>query len=206
MLNTHSAAFTTFNVANLNDYNKWLYIVNMFIGCTPSSSTGQIKLVMFISAIYYLIRKLPFFKKLKNLQRRFSNAMITNSLVLTIFGVCVCVLGTLAFYFYYAGITYHNSHYVDKKLLDAIFFSVSVYSLCGMNIGDYVIQNHWGNVIIFIIVLISQMALVFSIFIAYKYAQDKQDYKKRGSKYIIKHIKQIEVVNLKVKEIKIVKR
>ena len=206
MLNTHSAAFITFNVANLNDYNKWLYIVNMFIGCTPSSSTGQIKLVMFISAIYYLIRKLPFFKKLKNLQRRFSNAMITNSLVLTIFGVCVCVLGTLAFYFYYAGITYHNSHYVDKKLLDAIFFSVSVYSLCGMNIGDYVIQNHWGNVIIFIIVLISQMALVFSIFIAYKYAQDKEDYKKRGSKYVIKHIKQIEIVNLKIKQIKIVKR
>ena len=206
MLNTHSAAFITFNVANLNDYNKWLYIVNMFIGCTPSSSTGQIKLVMFISAIYYLIRKLPFFKKLKRIQRRFSDAMITNSLVLTIFGVCVSVLGTLAFYFYYAGTIYHNSHYVDKKLLDAIFFSVSVYSLCGMNIGDYVIQNHWGNVIIFIIVLISQMALVFSIFIAYKYAQDKEDYKKRSFKYIIKHIKQIDVVNLKVKEIKVVKR
>ena len=178
----------------------------MFIGCTPSSSTGQIKLVMFISAIYYLIKKLPFFKRLKNLQKRFSDAMISNSLILTIFGVGMCVLGTLAFYFYYAGTIYHNSHYVDKKLLDAIFFSVSVYSLCGMNIGDYVIQNHWGNVIIFIIVLISQMALVFSIFIAYKYAQDKQDYKQRSAKYIIKHIKQIDIVNLKVKQIKIVQR
>ena len=206
MLNTHSAAFTTFNVANLNDYNKWLYIVNMFIGCTPSSSTGQIKLVMFISAIYYLIRKLPFFKRLKNLQRRFSDAMISNSLILTIFGVGVCALATIAFYFYYAGTIYHNSHYVDKKLLDAIFFSVSVYSLCGMNIGDYVIQNHWGNVIIFIIVLISQMALVFSIYIAYKYAQDKQDYKQRSAKYIIKHIKQIDIVNTKIRAIKIVQR
>lgn len=206
MLNTHSAAFITFNVANLNDYNKWLYIVNMFIGCTPSSSTGQIKLVMLVSAVYYLIRKLPFFKKLKSIQKRFSDAMITNSLVLTIFGVAMSVLGTLAFYFYYAGTVYHNAHYVDKKLLDAIFFSVSVYSLCGMNIGDYVIQNHWGNVIIFIIVLISQMALVFSIFIAYKYAQDKQDYKQRTAKYIIKHIKQIDIVNLNVKAIKIVKR
>ena len=165
MLNTHSAGYSSFNLEYLSNGNKWVYIINMFIGCSPSSSAGEIKLVLLISTVYFIAKRLKIFNNFLRLKGSITKAMIFNSLMILILGLVISIVGTICFYFFYIGPNYTGPKHVFNKIIDSIFLGVSVYSMCGLTPGDIWDQNFWGELTTLIVILTSQMVLVFSIFI-----------------------------------------
>ncbi|MBR4486586.1 hypothetical protein IKS57_04500 [bacterium] len=141
MLNTHSAGYSSFNLEYLSNGNKWVYIINMFIGCSPSSSAGEIKLVLLISTVYFIAKRLKIFNNFLRLKGSITKAMIFNSLMILILGLVISIVGTICFYFFYIGPNYTGPKHVFNKIIDSIFLGVSVYSMCGLTPGDIWDQN-----------------------------------------------------------------
>ncbi|MBO6042081.1 hypothetical protein J6P52_02795 [bacterium] len=137
----------------------------MFIGCCPSSSAGEIKLVMLISTIYFITKRLKIFNYFLKLKGSITKAMIFNSIMILILGLIISIIATICFFFFYIGPNYTGYNHLYNKSIDTIFLGVSVYSMCGLTPGDIWDQNFWGELTTLIVILASQMVLVFSIFI-----------------------------------------
>lgn len=165
MLNTHSAGYSSFNLEYLSYGNKWVYIISMFIGCCPSSSAGEIKLVMLISTFYFITKRLKIFNYFLKLKGSITKAMIFNSIMILILGLIISIIATICFFFFYIGPNYTGYNHLYNKSIDTIFLGVSVYSMCGLTPGNIWDQNFWGELTTLIVILASQMVLVFSIFI-----------------------------------------
>lgn len=176
MLNTHSAAFTSINLQNLSTGNKWVYIINMFIGCSPSATTGQIKLIILISTFYFLVKKVKFIKKSTDFKTSITKAMVWNSLMVVVFGLGISIGGTIIFYLCYYNVDGSND---PSRILDSIFLGVSIYSLCGMSYSMDFTTSYYGEIAVVIMVLMSQSMILFSIFVVRNNTYSDQDIKTR---------------------------
>ncbi len=193
ILNTHSAGYSSINLENLSYENKWNYIVSMFIGCCPSSSAGEIKLVMLISTIYFIVNKMHLFSKMKNIKSSITKAMVWNSLMILLLGVAISVAATFCFYFFYNGPVYEGHNWLFNQTIDSIFLGVSTYSMCGLVPGNIFNQNFFGELTTLIVILSAQMVLVFSIFIVQKHSYSSDELRIKRLKEDRLHAQEIKL-------------
>lgn len=179
MLNTHSAGYETINIQNLTEANKWVYIVSMFLSCSPSTTTGQIKLVVMVSGFYLIVKKINRGNKFENLKNSITTPMIWNSFIVSLIGIVICIVGTVAFYFCFNGSFYDVNGYPLDHFTDSVFLSVSVYSMVGLIPGSIIDQNFDGYLAMLLIIMASQSTIVLSIFVIQRYSYVSKSLRKK---------------------------
>lgn len=144
---SRSTGFSVVDLANFTFESKFILIILMFIGGSPTSTSGGVKIVTIAILISTIISTLKgknetimFWKQIPN------NAIRRAFTIFTLFALIVIIACTV---FY---------HYNQINLLNIIFEAVSAISNTGLTITDYSTINIIGENILLLLMFIGRVS------------------------------------------------
>lgn len=176
-MSTRSAGFSTISMANISEGTKWIFIILMFIGTSPSSTGGGLRTttiaILYKSSFSFLkgMDKSSLFK------RNIPQNNVLKAFVVTFFGVVTLILFSIITYLF-ASIKDANGQNLFTEmqtkenvyltLTDFIFESSSSFGTCGLSSGIMTSQyvKWWTRIPLIILMFIGQLGMsqTFEIF------------------------------------------
>lgn len=179
-MSTRSAGFSTVNMANFSEATRWIFIILMYIGTSPSSTGGGIRtttlFVAFKSMAYWLRGiEIPLIRK-----RAIPQKIVINSFIIITFAfVLIMTLGIILFLI--DSIQTNNSNVLSNNwsFLDFLFECSSAFGTTGLSMGLTMSAefNWWSYILLIILMFIGQMGITSFLSIFAKRIPDQTYFK-----------------------------
>lgn len=144
---SRSTGFSVVDLANFSFESKFILIILMFIGGSPTSTSGGVKIVTIAILLSTIISTLKGKEETIMFWRKVPNSAIRRAItIFTLFAFILIVTCTI---FY---------HYNQINLLNIIFESVSAISNTGLTITDYSTINIIGENILLLLMFIGRVS------------------------------------------------
>lgn len=144
---SRSTGFSVVDLPNFTFESKFILIILMFIGGSPTSTSGGVKIVTIAILLSTIISTLKGKEETIMFWKKIPNSAIRRAI--TIFTLFVFILIVTCTIFY---------HYNQINLLNIIFESVSAISNTGLTITDYSTINIIGENILLLLMFIGRVS------------------------------------------------
>lgn len=176
-MSTRSAGFSTISMTNISEGTKWIFIILMFIGTSPSSTGGGLRITTIAILYKSSFSFLKGMDKSSLLKRNIPQNNVLKAFVVTFFGVATLITFSIVTYLL-ATIKDSNGNNLFTEmqtkenvyltLTDFIFESASSFGTCGLSAGIMTSQyvKWWTRIPIMILMFIGQLGMsqTFEIF------------------------------------------
>ncbi len=148
-MSTRSAGFDSYNLNQDSESNKILYTILMYIGSSPSSTGGGIRITTFIIVMYALFVKIKGQEKVSIFKKQINPATVSDSFLVFLFAILLILISTFVVHFTFTGSYKSNlNSYVND------FFVVSsAFGTCGLSLGSLTNDLGWGGLLFLIITM-----------------------------------------------------
>lgn len=147
-----TAGFSTVNIANCNLVTKLLFIVLMFIGGAPGSTSGGIRIVVFAILILTTSATLRNKRDIIVFNKRINHSYIRKSVTIVVLSLVLIFVSIIAF-------MYLN----NIGSLNIIFHCFSTFSAVGLGLVNASILNAYGKIITIILMFIGRVGPIAAI-------------------------------------------
>ena len=145
---TRSAGFDSYNLNTNSQSSKILYTILMYIGSSPSSTGGGIRITTFIIVLCSLFIKLGGRDKIVMFKKQISQSTISDSFLVMTFAIILIIITSFVVHFTYYGPNKELNNYIND------FFVVSsAFGTCGLSLGNLLNYLHWGGILFLIITM-----------------------------------------------------
>lgn len=162
-LSTRSAGFATVNMSNFSEISRWIFILLMFIGTSPSSTGGGIRVTTLAVAsktLYYWTKgvKTPVIQK-----KKIPTNTISNSFIVIVFATALIFIFAAILYFINSipinGLTPIEMN--NWTYSDFIFECSSAFGTTGLSMGITMSTDFqwWSYIFIIILMFIGQLGI-----------------------------------------------
>lgn len=162
-MSTRSAGFSTVNMSNFSEATRWIFIILMYIGTSPSSTGGGIRtttlFVAFKSMVYWLRGiEIPLIQK-----RAIPKKIVINSFIIIIFAfVLIMSLGIILFLI--DSIQKNNTISTlnsNWTFIDFFFECSSAFGTTGLSVGLTMSGEFewWSYMLLIVLMFIGQMGI-----------------------------------------------
>lgn len=146
-VNTRTAGFASVNLSAENELTKVITIMLMFIGGSPGSTAGGIKITTFIVIVATISSTIRGREDVACLSHRFDKKIVYKAITIMFLGLAIIFIDTiLLVYFNRTGST-----------LDALFESTSAFATVGLSTGVTSHLNLFSKIIIIITMFIGRV-------------------------------------------------
>lgn len=147
-----TAGFSTVNIANCNLVTKLLFIVLMFIGGAPGSTSGGIRIVVFVILILTTSATLRNKRDIIVFNKKINNSYIRKSVTIVVLSLVLIFVSIIAFM------------YLDNiGPLNIIFHCFSTFSAVGFGLVNASVLNAYGKIITIILMFIGRVGPISAI-------------------------------------------
>ncbi len=146
-VNTRTAGFASVNIGAENDMTKMLTIGLMFIGGSPGSTAGGIKVTTFIVIVSTVISTIKGREEVVLLGHRFVTKTVYKALTVVSMGIVIVVVDLLLLS-YFGGLV---------GTLDIMFESVSAFGTVGLSAGLTSSLNPIGKIIVIVTMFLGRV-------------------------------------------------
>lgn len=147
-----TAGFSTVNIANCNLVTKLLFIVLMFIGGAPGSTSGGIRIVVFVILILTTSATLRNKRDIIVFNKKINNSYIRKSVTIVVLSLVLIFVSIIAFM------------YLDNiGPLNIIFHCFSTFSAVGFGLVNASVLNTYGKIITIILMFIGRVGPISAI-------------------------------------------
>lgn len=157
---TRNAGFSTRNITDFSQSTRFIFIIMMFIGSAPSSTTGGIRTTTFAIIILTIWTYIRNRKHVFAFKREISYHVVRQALVIFSFSIIILVLFTL---FSTTTLSYSNNLAINDgyefNFLDLFFELTSAFGTTGLSTGitPYL---HWSvKFLIIVMMFIGQLGI-----------------------------------------------
>lgn len=145
---TRSAGFDSYNLDMNSEASKILYSILMYIGSSPSSTGGGIRITTFVIVIYSLIIRMGGREKISIFKKTISQSTINDSFLICLFAILIIMVTTFVVHFTFNGTSSSLNSFVND------FFVVSsAFGTCGLSVGALTNELDWGGLLFLIITM-----------------------------------------------------
>ena len=157
---TRSAGFDSYNLNTDSQNSKILYSILMFIGSSPSSTGGGIRITTFMVVLYSLFVKMKGNEKISFFKKQLGDSTLWDSFLIFLFGILLIIITSFVVHFTYTG-KYDNSL---NDYINDIFVVSSAFGTCGLGLGTLTNDLAWGGLLFLIITMfIGQLGISTAI-------------------------------------------
>ena len=147
-----TAGFSTVNIANCNLVTKLLFIVLMFIGGAPGSTSGGIRIVVFVILILTTSATLRNKRDIIVFNKKINNSYIRKSVTIVVLSLVLIFVSIIAFM------------YLDNiGPLNIVFHCFSTFSAVGFGLVNASVLNAYGKIITIILMFIGRVGPISAI-------------------------------------------
>ncbi len=143
---TRSTGFSVINVSNLCVENKIMLIILMFVGGSPTSTSGGVKIVSIAILLSTIIATLKGKQETVMFWRKIPNSLVRKAF--TIFMIFVFILFITSIIF---------NHFDNIGMLNIVFESVSAITNTGLTITDYSTIKLSSEIILMLLMYIGRV-------------------------------------------------
>lgn len=156
-LSTRSAGYATFSNTLLNPSTKWLYIVLMFIGGSPSSTAGGIRTTTLALIVLTIWSRLRGYATVNVFKRQIRQVDYVNSFIVFIVSIALLLIGFLV-------ITASNWRVVSLDnqadfFTNTIFVCTSAFGTTGLSMAATGLQDWPSLVYLMILMFVGQLGV-----------------------------------------------
>lgn len=149
-VNTRTAGFASINIGAENDITKLLTIILMFIGGSPGSTAGGIKVTTFIIIIATVLSTLRSNDNVNFLNHRIERKTVYKAITVIFLGVVIIFIDLLILLFF--------NHF--DSTLDTLFEVVSAFATVGLSAGVTAELNFVGKLAIILTMFVGRVGPV----------------------------------------------
>lgn len=143
---TRSTGFSVINVSNLCVENKIMLIILMFVGGSPTSTSGGVKIVSIAILLSTIIATLKGKQETVMFWRKIPNSLVRKAF--TIFMIFIFILFITSIIF---------NHFDNIGMLNIVFESVSAITNTGLTITDYSTIKLSSEIILMLLMYIGRV-------------------------------------------------
>lgn len=155
-MSTRSCGFCTINQHAFSTGSKWLFIVLMYIGASPSSTAGGIRTTTFAIVICDIWSKILGHKELNIYHRQISKDKVKDAYMVMIVGILLIIIVCIISFY-----SIPLSQYTENNMLfiDVLFDTSSAFGTCGLSMNSTMSMEWYGLVFIMILMFIGQLSI-----------------------------------------------
>lgn len=166
-LSTRSAGFTTINMLNLSETTKWIFIFLMFIGTSPSSTGGGIRITTIMVVVKSIGSWLRGVSQTSILKRNVPVKNAINAFMILTFGFAFVIINSgLLFGLALIPVESNKNFLIQSAkynftITDFIFESFSAFGTCGLSSGIMSAEHAkwWMRIPIIILMIVGQLGI-----------------------------------------------
>ncbi len=163
-LSTRSAGFATVNQSALTDATKWVYISLMFVGCSPSSTGGGIRVTTLAVIVMTMIARIKGSNNTRLFNRWIPKQTVVDSFIIFAVSSSLIVLFVLINY------PIINSVNTTYSITDIFFEFASAFGTVGLSSGvtgllnNYSLSSFATMAFLSITMIVGQLGVTTTIF------------------------------------------
>lgn len=172
---TRTAGFNTLNISDLKNASIFITVLLMFIGGSPGSTAGGVKVTTFSVAVYAIISVIKGKNDTELFKRRLNQSVVMRSFTIIIISSFLVAVTTLIL-----------SVFEDASLVELFFEAISAFGTVGLSMG-ITPDLHFASKIAIIITMYSGRVgvLTMALALAYRSQKNKSNYRFREDKVIV---------------------
>lgn len=147
---TRSAGFDSYNLGANSEASRILYSILMYIGSSPSSTGGGIRITTFLIVMYALFVRFAGREKVSMFKKTISKSTINDSFLIFLFAIGIVLITTFVVHFTYNGQGNMNNL---NSFVNDFFVVSSAFGTCGLSVGNLTNCLEWGGLLFLIITM-----------------------------------------------------
>ncbi|MDR0985345.1 MAG: hypothetical protein LBL60_00135 [Mycoplasmataceae bacterium] len=151
-VSTRSAGFATVNQTLFAPGTQWTYIIQMFIGGSPSSTGGGIRTTTIVIVVWTIISKVIGRERVAMFKRNIPTENIRDSLLVTVVGFALIVFCSIIIF-------YCSPNNSGDTLIQSLYETTSAFGTVGFSMGFTSNVNAVGEVILILIMFVGQLGI-----------------------------------------------
>lgn len=176
-MSTRSAGFSTISMTNISEGTKWIFIILMFIGTSPSSTGGGLRTTTIAILCKSSFSYLGGMDKTSLFKRNIPQNNVLKAFIVTFFGAATLITFSIITYLLSSikdadgsnlFLEMQKNENIYLTVTDFIFESSSSFGTCGLSAGIMTSQyvRWWSRIPIIILMFIGQLGMsqTFEIF------------------------------------------
>ncbi len=175
-MSTRSAGYYTFDNAAISTIGKWLNIALMFIGGSPSSTAGGIRVTTFVIIFAAIWHKIKGSNYASIFKRRIATNDIVNSFIVFLTSLMLLAIGSSILY---GNVMLHNNatnvpREIQADFTDSMFMVASAFGTTGLSVVDLK-QLKWYSLVYLMIIMFIGQCGVSSTILAFRRNKVKEN-------------------------------
>jgi trk system potassium uptake protein TrkH len=152
---TRSAGVGTINQSILAPGSQWLYIVTMFIGGSPSSTAGGIRVTTLTVIMLTILAKIKGRNDVIIFHKKIPERTIRESFIVTVTALILVAVAAIVIFY-----TLFNDPENDKyTVLQCVYESTSAFGTVGFSMGITSYINHFGQIVLCLVMFVGQLGV-----------------------------------------------
>jgi Trk-type K+ transport system membrane component len=155
-MSTRSAGLSTVNQAILSPGSQWLYVVTMFIGGSPSSTAGGIRVTTLCVIMLTILNKIRGRKDVNIFNRKISQETVHESFLVTLTATMLVAISAIVIFY-----TLMAQQNVPEQytVLQCVYEATSAFGTVGFSMGITSYINHFGQIVLCLVMFTGQLGI-----------------------------------------------
>ncbi len=160
VISTRSAGFSTIDHNLFSNGTKWNNIIQMYIGCSPSSTGGGIRTTTFMVIIFVIWNTIRGRKSVVLFGRTVSKKTAIDSCIVCISSIILLLLFTILMSY---TLSYAGDEWTKFGTIDIFYECTSAFGTVGLSLGITSSIKPFGQILLIILMFIGQLGVSFTL-------------------------------------------
>ncbi len=167
-MSVRSSGFSTFETSSINSSTKWIFIILMFIGGSPSSTSGGIRTTTLSICLITIYSKFRGRNEVSAFRKTIDINNIQNSFVVVLSGIILVGFGTII-------LTSYDIHTINNQdWTTSVFMVTSSFGNIGLSTENPYLVGEFSQIYMIILMTIGQYSISQTAFLKEKHIKIKK--------------------------------
>jgi len=167
-LSVRSSGFSTFQTSSINPSTKWIFIILMFIGGSPSSTSGGIRTTTIAICLITIYSKFRGHNDVTAFRKRISSYNIQSSFTVILSGIILVGFGAIIL------TSYDATEINNEDWTTSLFLVTSTFGNIGLTTEDPYLVGELSQIYMIILMTIGQYSISQTAFLKDKHTKNKK--------------------------------
>ena len=167
-MSVRSSGFSTFETNNINSSTKWIFIILMFIGGSPSSTSGGIRTTTLSICLITIYSKFRGHNDVSAFRKTIDRHNVQNSFIVVLSGVILVGFGTII-------LTSYDIHTINNQdWTTSVFMVTSSFGNIGLTTVDPYLVGEFSQIYMIILMTVGQYSISQTAFLKERHIKNKK--------------------------------